>query len=171
MSAPATALVVEPLTREAFVPFGAVVEASAAARHYPINGGSTVRYHDLAPLDAGPGGRLVVSVFRAQPRAMPMRIAMLERHPLASQTFVPMFGDTARRGYLVVVAPPGDAPDASALRCFLAGAGQGVHYAPGVWHHPLIALDEVSDFLVIDREGEDANCDEVDLRDVATIDV
>jgi ureidoglycolate lyase len=35
-----------------------------------------------------------------------------------------------------------------------------VNYHRGVWHHPLIALDGVSDFLVIDRGGPGSNCDE-----------
>ena len=34
------------------------------------------------------------------------------------------------------------------------------HYAPGTWHHPLLALNAVSDFLVIDRSGPGNNCDE-----------
>ena len=38
---------IERLTREAFAPFGDVIEL-AGARHYPINGGNTERYHDLA---------------------------------------------------------------------------------------------------------------------------
>jgi len=39
----------------------------------------------------------------------------------------------------------------------------GVNYARGVWHHPLIALDAVADFLVIDRGGSEPNCDEAEL--------
>ena len=37
-----------------------------------------------------------------------------------------------------------------------------MNYAPGIWHHALIALDSACDFLVIDRGGAatDANCDE-----------
>ncbi|MCY1176174.1 Ureidoglycolate lyase [compost metagenome] len=84
---------------------------------------------------------------------------MMERHPLASQAFVPLSG----RAYLVVVAPAGPAPQVEDLRVFLARGDQGVNYAPGVWHHPLLALDEVSDFLVIDRGGPGDNCDEVKL--------
>ena len=46
------------------------------------------------------------------------------------------------------------------LRAFLAQPGEGVNYAPGTWHHPLLALNEVSDFLVIDRSGPGNNCEE-----------
>lgn len=155
----------EPLTRSAFAPFGEVIEASDALRHYPINAGTTERYHDLARLEAGAEGRLIVSIFRAQPRALPFAVTMMERHPLSSQAFVPLSG----RAYLVVVAPPGAAPTAQTLRLFRAGAGQGINYAPGVWHHPLLALEAVSDFLVLDRSGPGSNCDEVTLHPAGLI--
>ena len=149
----------EPLTREAFAPFGDVIEASDAVRHFTINCGNTERYHDLAHIDPGEGGRVIVSIFRGQPRSLPFRVGMMERHPLGSQAFVPMSG----RPYLVVVAPAGLAPPASDLRCFVARGDQGVNYGRGVWHHPLLALDTISDFLVIDRSGSALNCDEVTL--------
>jgi ureidoglycolate lyase len=150
-------LEVEPLTREAFAPFGEVIEASDAVRHFTINAGNTERYHDLARIEPGPEGRVIVSIFRGQPRALPFTVTMMERHPLASQAFVPLSG----RPYLVVVAPAGEAPTVDTLRVFLARGEQGVNYAPGVWHHPLLALEAVSDFLVVDRAGPGHNCDEV----------
>lgn len=158
-------LKVEALSREAFAPFGDVIEAGEAVRHFTINAGSTERYHDLAQLEAGPDGRLIVSIFRGQPRALPFTVCMMERHPLGSQAFMPL----SNRPYLVVVAPPGAAPGAQDLRCFLASGQQGVNYATGTWHHPLLALDMVSDFLVIDRCGAGPNCDEVQLEPAASI--
>ncbi|THF63325.1 ureidoglycolate lyase [Pseudothauera rhizosphaerae] len=157
----------EPLTAAAFAPFGEVIEVSDAARHYPINGGSTERYHDLARIAPGAGGRAIVSIFRARPCALPFIVEMLERHPLGSQAFMPLSG----RPYLVVVAPGGEAPAADGLRAFLAGGTQGVNYAPGVWHHPLLALQAVSDFLVIDRAGPGENCDEAVLTGAVRIDL
>lgn len=158
-------LKIEPLTREAFAPFGDVIEASDAVRHFSINAGNTERYHDLANLDAGKDGKVIVSIFRGQPRSLPFSVTMMERHPQASQCFVPLSG----RDYLVVVAPPGTPPVASMLRCFAASAAQGVNYAKGVWHHPLLALGEVSDFLVLDRSGSGENCDEITLEPMAII--
>ncbi|MBL8434476.1 MAG: ureidoglycolate lyase [Zoogloea sp.] len=157
----------EPLTRDAFAPFGEVIEASDAVRHFTINGGNTERYHDLARIDPGEGGRVILSIFRGQPRSLPFRVGMMERHPLGSQAFVPMSG----RPYLVVVAPAGPAPDARDLRCFVARGDQGVNYATGVWHHPLLALGAVCDFLVVDRSGSAPNCDEVQLEVAGLIDV
>jgi ureidoglycolate lyase len=92
-----------------------------------------------------------------------MQLLILERHPLGSQAFIPM----SSQPFLVVVAPAGDAPEPQRPRCFLAAPGQGVNYARGIWHHPLIALDAPSDFLVLDRAGakSDANCDEYPLTD------
>ena len=154
-------LAIEALSAERFAPFGDVISADTAARHFPINGGTTERYHDLADLDAGPDGKLIVSIFRSQPRELPFAVTMLERHPLGSQAFMPLIAQP----YLVVVAPAGDAPLPNALRAFLARPGQGVNYAKGVWHHPLLALNETCDFLVIDRSGPGNNCDEIALAE------
>jgi len=159
-------LQVEPLTREAFAPFGELIEASDAAQHFTINAGNTERYHDLAHIEPGPDGRVIVSIFRGQPRTLPFTVQMMERHPLASQAFIPMSG----KPYLVVVAPAGNPPGVEDLKVFLARADQGVNYATGVWHHPLLALDGVCDFIVIDRSGPGHNCDEVQLDSVGVID-
>jgi ureidoglycolate lyase len=149
---------IERLTREAFAPFGDVIELDGA-RHYPINEGTTERYHDLAKVDVmTQGGRPLINVFRAQPRTWPIAISMMERHPLGSQAFVPL----SDAPYLIVVAPAGEL-DAAGLRAFSTHGWQGVNYAKGVWHHPLLALDRVSDFLVVDRGGDGPNCDEVQL--------
>ena len=149
-------LVVEQLTRSSFARFGDVIEPAGAQRVFAINEGTTTRFHDLARIDcANAGGRAVLSLFRAQPRALPFDVVMLERHPLGSQAFVPR-GDFP---YLVVVGTGAN----EAPRAFLATAGQGVNFHAGTWHHPLLALDRESDFLVVDRAGPGENCDEVPL--------
>lgn len=160
---------VEPLTREAFAPFGDVIEASEAVRHFTINGGNTERYHDLANVEPGPEGKVIVSIFRGQPRSLPFVVEMMERHPLGSQAFMPLNG----KPYLVVVAEAGDPPAVADLRVFLARGDQGVNYARGVWHHPLLALGSVCDFLVVDRSGiagnSAPNCDEVSITPAGRI--
>lgn len=151
-------LAIEPLTREAFAPFGDVIEL-AGAKQIPINLGTTIRYHDLANIDVETeGGRPLVNVFRGQPRTLPFEVKMMERHPLGSQAFAPL----SDKPYLVVVAPAGEL-ERSRIRAFVTRGWQGVNYAKGVWHHPLIALGEVSDFIVIDRDGEGTNLNEQDL--------
>lgn len=151
-------LLIEPLTRDAFAPFGDVISLDGA-HHFPINGGTTERFHDLATIDvAEAGGRTLVNVFRAQPRALPFELSMMERHPLGSQAFIPL----SEVRYLVVVAPAGPF-DERRMRAFAVSGRVGVNYARGVWHHPLLVLYAAADFLVIDRGGEQPNCDEIEL--------
>lgn len=152
---PLRRLIVQPLTRAAFAPFGEVIEADERQTQFVINGGTSQRFHDLARLEPGAGGRLIVSIFRAQARTLPFAVTMLERHPKASQAFMPLSGHP----YLVVVAAPGTL-DPAAIQAFLARGDQGVNFAPGTWHHPLLALAGVSDFLVLDRDDPLDNCDE-----------
>lgn len=61
--------------------------------------------------------------------------------------------------FVVVVAPPGQHVDDDDVRAFAATGGQGVNLALGVWHHPLIAIDDNSDFVVVDRIGPGDNCE------------
>lgn len=157
-------LQIEPLTAEAFRAYGDVIEASEAAHHFTINEGFAERYHDLVHIDTtAEGGRTIVSLFRALPRTFPLSITTMECHPLGSQAFVAL----TPVPFLVVVAAPGAAPCPAVIRCFLAQPGQGVNYARGTWHHPLLALDAPTDFLVIDRGGPDqpANCDVIALQE------
>lgn len=147
----------EPLTAEAFAPFGSVIEASDRATRLDINQGHAVRYDRLADVDvADKGGIGAISLFRARPLEE-LVLRSFERHPLGSQTFMPLSG----RPYLVAVAPAG-AFDPAGIRVFRAEARQGVHYRKGIWHHFLLVLEE-SDFLVVDRCGEGDNCEEVEL--------
>jgi ureidoglycolate lyase len=155
-------LTVDPLEAHAFSPFGDVIEPGRPGKHRTINEGFAERFDDLARLDTGrQGGQPVLSVFRARPRALPLQLRLVERHLLGSQAFVPLLPQR----FLVVVAPAGPLPVVAQLRCFIAGPGQGVNYAAGTWHHPLIALDAGGDFLVIDRGGPHAgeDCEEHSL--------
>ena len=149
---------IERLIRDAFAPFGDLISFTGA-HHYPINDGTTERFHDLATIDVSDqGGKPLVNLFRGQPRSFPFEIRILERHPLGSQAFIPL----SRRPYLVIVAAPGPF-DERTMRLFLAEKGEGVNYAKGVWHHALFVLDEESDFIVIDRGGPGNNCEEISL--------
>ncbi|RRV05619.1 ureidoglycolate lyase [Pseudomonas sp. v388] len=150
------ALTLEPLTKEAFAPFGDVIETAGSA-HFMINNGSTQRFHRLAEVDTAlPDDKAIISIFRAQALPMPLTIAMLERHPLGSQAFIPLLGNR----FLIVVAPAGDVPQAGLTRAFVSNGQQGVNYHRGVWHHPVLALQAQDDFLVVDRSGSGNNCDE-----------
>lgn len=145
----------QPLTAEAFKPFGDVIEARGGAES--INYGSTQKFADLAAIDAR-GGRATTHLYRSTPPAYPFALRVMENHPLGSQMFVPLSGNP----YLVVVAPKGPF-DPDAIHAFVAGPKQGVNLAPGIWHHFNLALGSVSEFLVVDREGPGENLEEVAL--------
>lgn len=148
-------LSIEPLTRQAFAPFGQVIERDPATMRL-INAGTTERYHALGRAEArGEGAEVILNVFRGAPRLFPYKIDMVERHPYGSQSFHPLNG----RPWLVVVAgDEGGKPGRP--RAFLARGDQGVNYRVNTWHHPLMALGETSDFLVVDRLGEEHNLEE-----------
>ena len=151
-------LVAEPLTREAFAPFGDVIDTDGA-ESFPINQGRTERFHALSRVElSGATDWGILSIFRGQPLT-PLEIALMERHPLGSQSFIPM----NNVDFLAVVAPPGDF-DEAAVRVFLVKGHQGVTYHAGTWHAPLLPLTADADYLVVDRQGLGRNCDEVDLQ-------
>lgn len=148
-------LIVKTLTPDNFARFGDVISISDNVKHFSINSGHTERYHDLAHIDvSSENGHTLVNIFRSNPLAFPIALHMMERHPLGSQAFMPL----NNQPYLVVVAPAGSF-DLSLIEVFLASAEQGVNYHKGTWHHFCLALNQVSDFLVIDRGGPGDNCD------------
>lgn len=156
-----------PLTKDAFTRYGDVIEVNDNAKHYPINDGFTERYHDLADVDVNAGnGRTLINIFRSIPLEKPIAIRMMERHPLSSQAFMPL----GQQPYLVVVAPKG-ALNISQIEVFIAKPDQGVNYHRGTWHHYCLALNQPSDFLVVDRGGEGDNCDVVNLDGSFVIDI
>lgn len=149
-----------PLTASNFAPYGQLIDRSGQAP-FLINEGSTERYDRLAEVETGAAdGRAIISIFR-KPFAdrFPLSVSMLERHPQGSQAFVPLHGNP----FLILVAPPGDVPDLGRLRLFISDGRQGVNYATGVWHHPLITCVDGDELLVVDRRGELPNCDEYQL--------
>ncbi|OYR11015.1 ureidoglycolate lyase [Brucella grignonensis] len=154
-------LEVEPLTKAAFAPFGDVIEVDGAERRL-INNGTTERFHDLARVEAtGTDARVLINIFRGQSFAAPINVVMMERHPFGSQAFIPLNG----RSFLVVVAEDVEGKPARP-RAFLARGDQGVNYWRNVWHHPLVSLEQTSDFLIVDRAGNENNLEEYFLPDV-----
>jgi len=148
-------ILIEPLSAEAFVPFGQVIEL-AGATHYPINNGMTERYHDLARIElGGVHARPLLSLFRGQPYQLPLSLSLVERHPLGSQAFYPL----SNNPWLVIVAED-DSGTPTRLRAFSPAQGQGVNIAMNTWHGVLTPLQAESDFLVVDRGGDGNNLEE-----------
>ena len=148
------------LTREAFAPFGDVIETGG--KPLSINQGFADRFDDLCKVDLIEGGQVKVSLFEARPRPVPIKIDLMERHPLGSQAFYPLQDEE----WLVLVCT--DPSDAKSFRCFRASGKQGVNYARGVWHFPLLVFAP-SRFIVVDRKGQGANLEEVTLKVPLTV--
>ena len=81
-----------------------------------------------------------------------MHIKMMEKHPLSSQTFIPMNETT----FLVFVAPQGKKPNINKIKSFIIPKQTGINYKQGIWHFPLISTKNMN-FLVIDRKGKGNN--------------
>lgn len=144
-----------PFTREAFAAFGDVLDTDWAD-HFPINGGKCERYHDLAGVEAeGPNARVLISIFKGTPYGFPLRLAMVERHPLGSQAFMPL----SPAPFLVVVCH--DGPEGPGEpQAFVTAPGQGVSYRRNTWHGVLTPIGAPQDFLVVDRGGDGNNLEE-----------
>lgn len=152
---PGRSVAAAPLTAPAFAGFGDVIEARGAPS-FQINGGMCDRFHDLARIEfLGEGARAGISVGLGRPYSLPLRLDLVERHPLGSQAFVPMGGDP----FLVIVAPDADGVPGTP-RAFLTRPGQGVNYLRNVWHGVLTPLGRPAPFLIVDRIGPGENLEE-----------
>lgn len=118
-----------------------------------INDGYAKRFDNIAKLDtASENGETTISIFSALKRTFPMKVHMMECHPLGSQAFIPMKETT----FLCFVAPSGEKPDLEKIESFIIPPGLGINYKPGTWHFPLISTEDMN-FLVVDRKGAGEN--------------
>ena len=138
---------VQPLATTAFAPYGDVLDAAGAPDRL-INQGLCGRWHDRAQLDFGPDGRAGISILQADVQQLPYQLDLLERHPEASQAFIPISGGT----FLVVVADDQNGVPAN-IKAFQTAPGQAVNIRRNVWHGVLTPLTAPGLFAVIDRIG------------------
>ena len=118
-----------------------------------INEGYAKRFDNLVNLDTSKdSGKTIVSIFSALKRTFPMKIHMMEKHPLSTQAFIPMKETT----FLAFVAPSGESPEIDKIQSFIIPPKMGINYKPGIWHFPLISTENIN-FLVIDRKGSGDN--------------
>lgn len=150
---------VEPLTADAFAPFGQVVSAGHG-QGTAANQGTAVRFNWAAQLqNLRAGAQPNLAVFRSVARTLPLELKLLERHRYTSQAFLPLIVGRM----LVCVAPnlPDGTPNLQQLRAFVGQPGQGVNYAAGVWHHPIVALDQDAELAMLAWEdGTAQDCEE-----------
>ena len=141
-----------PITKNNFSQFGDMISTSEI-KPMEINNGYAKRYDGIANLNTSKdNGETTISIFSALKRNFPMKIDMMEKHPLGSQAFIPMKETT----FLAFVAPNGDKPDLNKIEAFIIPPGIGVNYKPGTWHFPLISTEDMN-FLVVDRKGSGDN--------------
>ena len=142
----------KPITKENFSKFGDMITTDDI-KPLEINNGYAKRFDGIANVDTSrDNGKTIISIFSALKRFFPMKIDMMEKHPLGSQAFIPMKETT----FLVFVAPKSNKPDLNKIEAFIVPPDMGVNYNPGTWHFPLIATEGMN-FLVVDRKGSGDN--------------
>lgn len=143
----------QPLTANAFAPFGDVLDCSGDP-DLIINQGLCGRYHNRAQLDFTDGSA-GISLFHARPRNLPLLLDMVERHPDGSQAFIPM----SRHPFLVIVAPDENGKPGTPL-AYVTAMGQAINFHRNTWHGVLTPLHAPGLFTVIDRIGAGPNLEE-----------
>ena len=140
------------INRKNFAMYGDLI-SSDDIKPIDINAGYAKRFDNLAKINTVEDeGKTILSIFSALKRTFPMKIDMMEKHPLGSQAFIPMKETT----FLCFVAPPGESPNINKIQSFIIPPKNGINYKPGVWHFPLISTEDTN-FLVIDRKGKGEN--------------
>lgn len=132
-------LTLEPITAEAFAPFGQLLPPG------PVGGPRLELVNELQNGRASAKPRL--SLAAVAPKVLPLTAVEMERHVHSSQAFVPL--DCA--AYLIFVAPhgPDGLPDIGGLRAFRVPGDTGINYRADTWHHPLTALERDGRFVVL----------------------
>jgi ureidoglycolate lyase len=141
-------LTARPPDAATFAPFGRFIEP-------PDVDGRAMFSDWLAPV-AGRSAHYHLN--RVAPTTLPVTLDRVERHPHASQLFLPV--GVSR--YLVTVMPAGagGAPDASRALAFIVPGTMGIAYHPGTWHAGISVLDSEGSFAVMMWRGAGDDDDE-----------
>jgi ureidoglycolate hydrolase len=123
-------VIAEPLTSDAFRPFGRVVSRPERDPDASATGWSWWAETLELPVDARPYTLGYLELEPAEPA-----FDWAEYHTRTLELILPLGGDC-----LVYVAPPGDEP--RDFHVFKVAAGDGVLLDPGVWHGAPLALSE-----------------------------
>ena len=139
---------IEQLDINIFSKFGDIIQKKNALELRSINQGTTTRYHNISKLSLeSKNGNSAISIFSGSPRDLPIEIKIMEKHPIASQSFLPI----QDYDWLIVVCEEkNELPDLNTLRCFHVDGDTGITYNKNVWHHPLL-VKKKQDFWVVDR--------------------
>ncbi|KAK6462659.1 putative ureidoglycolate hydrolase [Scheffersomyces coipomensis] len=172
----------EPLTPEAFAPFGGVISADHQIQQVSTssaNYGTATKIHKVAPIannfsnsSSGKPPTANWNIFRCKaPKHLISHKSgtnkkvylskVLERHPFSTQAFLPMGQHSKIDSYLVIVAKTDESssnklPDPSQVRAFICKGNQSITYGAGTWHAPMVVIDEnvpYIDFAVLIHEN------------------
>lgn len=159
------------LTPEAFAPFGGVISADDQIKKVQVslaNYGTATKIHKVAPIinnyancASGQPATANWNIFRCSaPKHLIRRsegskvytAKVLERHPYSSQTFIPMGQDRSLISYIVIVAKTDEAtpqklPDPTTVQAFVCRGNQSITYGPGIWHAPMVVIDDTIDHI------------------------
>ena len=102
------------INKKNFNKFGQIIDTSKK-KYFRINNGYAKRYDNLGKINTSTKkGKTIVSIFSAKTRKFPMKIDIMEKHPLGSQAFIPM----KETSFLVFVAPRGSKPNLKKIESF-----------------------------------------------------
>ena len=145
-------LKLQKITKENFSKYGQLI-STESIESFIINNDTTESFYDLANIEIyGEDKQIRVNIFKAKKRLFPLKINILENHPLGSQLFIPL----KSTNFIVVVAPISKVPNFNLIEAFLIPYESGINFKPKVWHFPLIALEN-SNFLIIDKKISENN--------------
>ena len=139
---------IETINPNKFSDFGHMIDKNLASKKFSINQGTTIRHHNISDLELNnENGIPAISIFSGSPRDLPIEIKIMEKHPIASQSFLPV----QNIDWLIIVSQEKNTmPDLDTIRCFQIDGTVGITYKKNVWHHPLL-VTKIQDFWIIDR--------------------
>jgi ureidoglycolate lyase len=151
-------LLVQPLTQQAFAPYGDVLGGEVASGLF-INGGTSEKIALADPALTGQDGAPSLNLYRARANPLPFVAVELERHCIGSQSFIPLAGVP----FVVIVAlgdpsTGGKTPLESSIAAFWIDGSCGVTFKPATWHHPLLSQRD-GDYVVLERRGLAVDCE------------
>ena len=138
------------INKDQFQPFGDIIDKKQNIP-FEINNGNCLRYNNLAKLSFT-NGKAGISLFESKKITLPYSFNFMEKHPLGSQAFIPVYGCI----FIVIVAKEINGIP-SEPTAFITNKGQGVNYHKNIWHGVLAPLEDNATFTVIDWIGRENN--------------
>ena len=138
------------INKDQFQPFGDIIDKKQNIP-FEINNGNCLRYNNLAKLSFA-NGKAGISLFESKKITLPYSFNFMEKHPLGSQAFIPVYGCR----FIVVVAKEISGIPSEPI-AFITNQGQGVNYHKNIWHGVLAPVEDNATFAVIDWIGTENN--------------